>query len=702
VVLKRLPSASRKASGANGRERRERTQAQEIPVKIYPEFLQAALRDDLLANHTFFEPAQFAYLLESFAEHYLRQRPVDLLEVTLDPAFSRELLASSVDSHLIAPKVASRLAQRLGRKLQMYVMDRGGLGLGMEEVGLGPGDWRHVTDKPLDGDLVVHFLDNDRVVYSRPFEGEIVFAAGKSVRSRFLGRTLLKRYGELYVIYQDVAEPAVLQALNDLEIRIAPDRDQRLFLDVEPSGRHDEVRLGERVALCQLGVDHRLGLIVTPRGQDPAPPRVESLWVGISVEGMLEAQAVVREEFELKHNRIAAQLVPRQGEGEPVAFVLELQSRRDALQVFRGRVEPADLLETEALVDVRLSAQNRSGFRLESTGTGIATLRLRPLLVPEPLSPPPFLTPAALERGLSLAFAVPEETGAGKRFTLHCRQERELYDVGPVSASADRVVFSVPPLEPADPESPISLWLTCEDPAVPLASHGNGPEEPLLVLPVYAIAPGGRPITGGENFLFADEVLLFGAERLRVVRWGRAVAFPSPEAYPYFLWRTRERPPLRLFLRDGRLVTEAGAPVQRLVFGSGRSWAPEPGPGGELSVSTQCSGRAAYLAVQLDETGSPEVRKAAGRIHDVALDFEPLGSSAPLPQGGALLLAGTALFGVRCDRENLEVSLLGHFLGEDELERGVRIGSEPDAADSSGPWIHVAADRPLAVTLSRE
>jgi hypothetical protein len=678
-------------------------QSKEGAVKIYPEFLEASIRDDLLANHSFFEPAQFAYLLESFAEHYLRQRPVDLLEVTLDPGFSRELLASSVDPHLIAPKVASRLAQRLGRKLHLYVMDRGGLGLGMEELGLGPGDWRHITDLPLDGDLVVHFLDNDRIVYSRPFEGEIVFESGRSVRSRFLGRTLLKRYGELYVIYQDVAEPAVLQALNDMELRISPDREQQLFLEVEPTGRREEVRLGERVALCQLGVDHRLGLIVTPRGQDPAPPRVETLWVGISVEGMLEAQAVVREEFELRHNRIAAQLVPRQGEGEPVAFVLELQGRRDALQLFRGRVEPPDLLEPGAAVDVRLSAQNRSGFRLESTGTGTVTLRLRPLLVPEPLSPPTFLTPATLARGFTLAFAVPGESGAGKRFTLHCRQDRDLFQVGPLAAAGERVVFSVPPMEPADPEAPLGLWLTCEDPTVPLASHGNGPEEPLLTLPVYAIASGGRPITGPEGFLFADEILVFGSERLRVVRWAptRPVRYPSPEAYPYFLWRTRERPPLRFFLRDGGLVTEAGAPVERIVFGAGRG-AAELDAAAEFRVPTLASGRSAYLALQSAEDGTLEVRKAAGRIHDVALDFEPLGAIAPLRPPGALLLAGTALFGVRCDRENLEIALIGHYLGEDELTRGVRVASDPEEPEPEGPWIHVAADRPLSIALSRE
>src|SRR5207244_4087308 len=120
-----------------------------------------------------------------------RHRPVDLLEVTLDPAFAHELLAASVDPHLVAPKVASRLGHRLGRKLRLYVMDRASMGLGPEEIGLGPGDWRNIAEEPVEGDLVVHFLDNDRVVYSRPFEGEIAFAAGKAVRSRFLGRTLL-------------------------------------------------------------------------------------------------------------------------------------------------------------------------------------------------------------------------------------------------------------------------------------------------------------------------------------------------------------------------------------------------------------------------------------------------------------------------------------------------------------------------------
>ena len=106
-------------------------------MKVYPEFIEASVRDDLLANHTFFEPAQFAYLLECFAGHYLQQRPVDLLEVTLDPAFARELLASSVDPHLIAPKVGSRLSARLGRRLHLYVMDRGGLGLGMNTSQMG-------------------------------------------------------------------------------------------------------------------------------------------------------------------------------------------------------------------------------------------------------------------------------------------------------------------------------------------------------------------------------------------------------------------------------------------------------------------------------------------------------------------------------------------------------------------------------------
>src|SRR5262249_61436198 len=118
-----------------------------------------------------------------------------------------------------------------------------------------------------------------------------------------------------------------------------------------------------------------------------------------------------------------------------------------------------------------------------------------------------FLSPATLTRGFTLAFAVPEESGTAKRFVLHARQERDLYHVGPVSAVGDRVVFTVPPLEPSDPEAPLALWLTCEDPMVPLGSHGNRPEEPFLTLPLYAIAPGGRPLTRAAALLLADRAL---------------------------------------------------------------------------------------------------------------------------------------------------------------------------------------------------
>jgi hypothetical protein len=240
--------------------------------------------------------------------------------------------------------------------------------------------------------------------------------------------------------------------------------------------------------------------------------------------------------------------------------------------------------------------------------------------------------------------------------------------------------------------------MSCEDPAVPLAAGGNGPDTPLLELPIYAIAPGGRPITGPDNFLFSDEVLYFGAERLRLVRWApaRDVRFPPPEQYPYFLWRARVRPPERYFLRDAGLVDEGGAAVERLLIGSAAAGA---AGAGERLVSTQASGRAAYLYLQPAEDGGVEVRKAAGRIHDVALDFEPLAASARVPTGASLLLAGTALFGLRLDRENLELSLLGHFLGEDDLSGGVRVTSAREAMTDAAAWIHVGAAEPLTLTL---
>jgi hypothetical protein len=667
-------------------------------MKIYPEFLEPAVREDLLASHSFYEPAQFAYLLEAFAEHYLRHRPLDLVEVSIDPAFARELLASNVDPHLAAPAIASRLGQRLGRKVHLYVVDRGGLGLGLEELGLAPGDFRAVPDERIDGDLVVHFLDGERVVYSRPFEDELVLSAGRTVRSRFLGRPLLKRYGELYVIFQELAEPAALQALNDLELRIAPDRSGKLCMEVEPSGRREPVRMGERVALCQLGPDHRLSLIVTPRGQDPAPPHVEGIWAGVAEDGTLEAQALVRESFEMRGARVSLQLSPRQAGHEPVTLPLELLGRHGAVQRFRGRLQPAEPLEPGLAVDARLSGVNRSGFRVEATGSGHVTLHLERLLLPVPLAPPPFLSPSALQRGLELGFLLEEQNAAGRRFLLHCRRGEDELELGPVPCAGGRLVFSVPPVEDAEPGTPLELWLSCDDPAVPLALGGNGPAEPLLTLPVYAIAPGARPITGPDNYVFADEVLLFGHERLRLVRWAPPypVRYPAPEQHPYFLWRTREGRPARFFVRDGALAAEDGSPLREVRVGASGAAAP-----GEACVSTAASGRDVYLTIQVADGDALSVRKAAGRIHDVALNFEPLGPAARLPAGGSLLVAGTALFGVRSDRENLELTLLGHFLGTEELQRGVRVCSTRPA-EAEPAWIHVPFGEPLAMTLQQE
>jgi hypothetical protein len=198
--------------------------------------------------------------------------------------------------------------------------------------------------------------------------------------------------------------------------------------------------------------------------------------------------------------------------------------------------------------------------------------------------------------------------------------------------------------------------------------------------------------------LFSDEVLHFGAERLRLVRWApaREVRYPPPEQYPYFLWRARVRPPERYLLRDAALVDESGAGFGRLLIGSGTGGIPGAG---ERLVATQASGRAAYLYLQPTEDGGIEVRKAAGRIHDVALDFEPLASSVRVPSGTSLLLAGTALFGLRLDRENLEISLLGHFLGADDLAGGVRVTSAREAMTDQAAWIHVGAVEPLTLTL---
>jgi hypothetical protein len=156
-------------------------------------------------------------------------------------------------------------------------------------------------------------------------------------------------------------------------------------------------------------------------------------------------------------------------------------------------------------------------------------------------------------------------------------------------------------------------------------------------------------------------------------------------------------------LRGGRLLTENGVAIGRLCIGMGTGSAPAAAArGGEVLVPTQSSGRKAYLYVQPGASGELEVRKAAGRIHDVALNFEPLGSTARLPPGSCLLAAGTALFGLRHDPETVEVSLLGHWLMEEELGVGVVISSGKPEIDTSTPWIHVAADRPLELTLARE
>ncbi len=670
-------------------------------MEIYPESLGRLVRDDLLQSQSFFEPGQFAYILEISVKHYLRHHPVELLEVTLDPSFLAELRTAGVEVERVCGMVASRLLGSGGGRVRIHVVGRAGMGLGSRELGLGPGDYRFVEGGSAAGDLVAHFLDGDTEVYSQLFEGELHLAPGKVTRSWVLKRIIEQKYGEIRNIYEGRLPPSQLEALDVLEVRVELHGSGGLEVEIEPVGRRQRVRLGERVEICEVEANRKLSFIVLPRGQELSPPEVKNCWVAVASHGRLEVAACIRDPFELQDSKVLAFVNPRHGPAAEACVELCLVDRKGSLQIFRGGVDgltPA--LAPGVVVDLRLSGRSRTGFSLESTGRGIVETEVLSLERPEPVAAPGFLTPELLARGFDLEFLLRGSQFQGGEVKLICRQDNEILEVGSGRVRQGQVRFSVSPLE-SGLDEPLSFWVASRLHELPLTLEGNGRDSPLLSLPIYPIPPGARPLFGRDNFLFSGEELLFGDERLRLVRWSPTwkVVFPDPEAYPYFLWRSSPRLPRRFEVLRESFAVEGDQTIQRVVIGA--DWKGRVPMEGEKLVSIAALGRDSYMFIESDGVGGVRILKAAGRVHNVSLNFQPLESVTSLPSGRSLLVAGNALFGVEFGEGSLELALLGHYLSSDALSVGIRLTSG-DVADGDLSSITIAAHDVRSLVLTKE